>query len=348
MQQDERHPTELERIEKEAADWMAFFDRGLTAEEQDAFFEWLAEDPRHGAVFAEDKAEWQALDLLEQWKPTHSKDANPDLLKKAFARPFWKQATFSFKIAALLMVSLGIVFILKLFLPHGSNKLAKGNVATTYERHTLEDGSLVELNTGAQVSVHFTQLERRVRLQSGEAHFSVAHNPAQPFVVEVQGSQVRALGTAFSVRLTSESLEVLVTEGKVSMEGRPGDQPPVQTIQPATPATELVAGQRAVQPLHEPAFKPEVFTVTTGEIESRLAWKDQILDFNSKPLAEVVAEFNRHNYKQILIGDPSLNDLRVTVALKPDNVTGFVRLLELSAGVIAEETENGTLILMKQ
>jgi ferric-dicitrate binding protein FerR (iron transport regulator) len=150
--------------------------------------------------------------------------------------------------------------------------------------------------------------------------------------------------------LTSESLEVLVTEGKVSLEEQAPKDPVNSTPKPTKTYrhTELVAGQRAVQPLINKEFNPEVFTVTSNEIESRLAWKDQILDFDSRSLSEVVNEFNRHNYTQIVIGDEALNELKVTIALKPDNYEGLVKLLELSAGVEAEETDYGTIVLRKR
>lgn len=342
--------SEEERIEKEAADWVACFDRGLSAAEQDAFFEWLAENPRHGEVFAEDQQEWQDFDLLDEWRPEYSQEANPDLLKRNFPKPFWKRAASLYGLAAMLVlgVGLGMVYQWRSSLPEAN--LAEGEFATSYERHVLSDGSTVELNAGAQVAVHFTAAERRVQLVTGEAHFSIIEDSERPFVVGVEGAEVRAIGTAFSIRLTSESFEVLVTEGKVRMEeigGAKAEDFPATEHALSVP-TDLIAGQMAVQPLNNDVFEPIVYTVTMSELESRLAWKDEILDYDSRSLVEVVNEFNQHNYTQIRIGDEELNDIKVTIALKPDNFEGFVKLLELSAGIEAEYAENGTIILKKR
>ena len=67
-----------EEREEIAASWMWRFDRGLTAEEQDSFFEWLAEEPRNSAVFAKYRRNWKRLDNLANWLPEHSDKPNPD------------------------------------------------------------------------------------------------------------------------------------------------------------------------------------------------------------------------------------------------------------------------------
>lgn len=345
-----------ERIEAEAADWIAKIDRGLVDTEQDAFFDWLAADPRHGECLAEDKAEWDAFDVLDEWRPVDSKLPNPDLLKqpaRAKAQSVWLRAPFWIGAVA-------AVFVVGYFLPQWrdahpddrAHRLSNENYASSYERHVLEDGSTVELNRGSQVSVRYTAEERRLELISGEAHFSVVPDADRPFVVTARNSEVVAVGTAFNVKIKLDSLEVIVTKGKVRFE-------PVlaqnlkNTVEstPGTPglsvATELEAGFRAIQNLDGAQFAPKVFKLTTTEVATRLAWKDAVLDFNSRPLSEVVSAFNRHNHSQIVIGDEELLDMKVTVALKPDNHKGFVRLLEMTAGIEAIQQDSSTVILRR-
>jgi transmembrane sensor len=82
---------------------------------------------------------------------------------------------------------------------------------------TLPDGSVLQLNTDSVVETAYSPTERRVRLKKGEAFFSVAKNPQRPFWVDVGAVSVRAVGTAFNVRFRPEAVEVLVKEGKVSV-----------------------------------------------------------------------------------------------------------------------------------
>jgi transmembrane sensor len=86
------------------------------------------------------------------------------------------------------------------------------------ERLALPDGSRVELKDGSEVVVQYSASERRVKLTGGEAHFTVWKDKTRPFIVNAAGVEVRAVGTAFNVRLEAKSVEVLVTEGRV--EGR--------------------------------------------------------------------------------------------------------------------------------
>src|SRR6185312_8533669 len=85
------------------------------------------------------------------------------------------------------------------------------------ERKTLVDGSVVELRDTAEIAVDYAGPLRRVTLRRGEALFQVAKNPARPFVVKAGGLEVRAVGTAFSVQIDGAAVDVLVTEGRVSV-----------------------------------------------------------------------------------------------------------------------------------
>src|SRR3546814_20200955 len=66
---------------------------------------------------------------------------------------------------------------------------------------TLPDGSLVTLDS--ETDMRFTDMPgaRHVELLSGRDFFKVAHNPSRPFTVTAAGKRVRAIGTAFQVRL---------------------------------------------------------------------------------------------------------------------------------------------------
>jgi len=111
---------------------------------------------------------------------------------------------------------------------------------------TLEDGSVVELNHGAEIATHFTPTERRVTLLRGEVTFQVAKESKKPFIVAVGDVQMRALGTRFNVRCDTQEVQVTVLEGKV------------RVIIPADPTAgraegsrqDLDAGQRMVVALH--------------------------------------------------------------------------------------------------
>jgi transmembrane sensor len=319
-----------ETMAREAAAWLIRQDRGLTPAEQDEFLQWLAADRRHFKWLAQHQDSWRRLDTLAEWRPEHSVEPNPDLLarpKRRFPPIMGIGLAAAAAVAALAWFATGRSWVG--FSPPSDSAL----VAAAYESRVLDDGSVVELNRGASITVHFTPAERRVELVQGEAHFKVAKNPLRPFIVRAAGVDVRAVGTAFDVRLGAEAVEVLVTEGHVQV-NRPAAAATGAAIDPAP----VVAGQRAVVSLTRAPAPPQVTAVSAEEISRSLGWQPRLLDFASTPLSEVVAEFNRHNQTQLVIADPALRSVPIVASFRSDNVDGFVRLLELTVGIRAERS----------
>ncbi|MBA3848504.1 MAG: hypothetical protein C0502_00730 [Opitutus sp.] len=317
---------ETERIDRAAAAWVVRRDRGLTAAEQDEFFHWLAADPRHGERLAQHQRTWKEFNLLAQWRPEHSAEPNPDLLAKPRPRRPWRVALgWGVPLAA------AAAFAVAVFWEKPAPAPAALATAPRYSQRVLEDGSTVELRGGSEVEVHYTAGERRVVLRHGEAFFTVAKNPARPFIVSAEGVAVRAVGTAFNVRLAAGAVEVLVTEGKVHVA-----PPPVAgVLAPELPLLE--AGRRALVPLADAAAAPpSVATVSAAEIARALAWQPRLLDFNSTPLSEVVAEFNLRNTTQLVLAPDAPASLPIMLTFRSDNVEGFVRLLEANGAIRAE------------
>ena len=85
---------------------------------------------------------------------------------------------------------------------------------------TLSDGTRVYLNAESRLKypVVFRGTERVVEL-SGEAYFKVSKDALRPFVVKMNGVNVRVLGTSFNVRSYADEGQVVTTlvEGKVKV-----------------------------------------------------------------------------------------------------------------------------------
>src|SRR5690606_2450025 len=128
-------------------------------------------------------------------------------------------------------------------------------------------------------------------LVQGEAQFSVARDSARPFIVRAGGVDVRAVGTAFNVKLAGASIELLVTEGTVHVAPAPTLLRGAADGVAPTPAAEfqasLSAGQRTIIPVASEGAAPVVLEASRDEVERLLLWKPRLLDFNATPLAEV-------------------------------------------------------------
>ncbi len=188
-------------------------------------------------------------------------------------------------------------------------------VVTAPEHRTLPDGTLVELRPGAELIVNFTADSvglRRVTLTRGEALFHVAHNSARPFVVSAGRSDFRAVGTAFSVNLTPESVALLVTEGRVAVE-------------PTTPL--------AVAP------------VSADEALRALAWRVPRLEFSETPLTEVVRLLNEHSGRRLRLATPDLSRVEISGALRANNLDPLFQILRTTYRIETALDSDGVIVL---
>lgn len=113
----------------------------------------------------------------------------------------------------------------------------------------LDDGSVVWLNSESSLIYpkQFVGGKRIVKL-SGEAYFEVERDEKKPFVVSVEGMEIKVLGTSFNVAaykdeetvtttLVSGSVEVITQHGMVQL--TPGKQATVQEGNPNITITEV-------------------------------------------------------------------------------------------------------------
>jgi transmembrane sensor len=317
-------------IEREAAAWVVREERGLTAAEQDVLSHWLSADPSHGEILRERRWAWREFDRIAGLPTTLTPAPDPDLLAPRAIRSKVhspRRRVSAWAAAAAVVAASFLLWLSTAPRAIPSGPLASPRLSTALaapcEQRTLEDGSLVQLNRGTQLSIDFTAGVRRVRLVRGEAHFAVAKNPERPFVVEAGGVTVRAVGTAFNVQLTSAAVEVVVAEGRVAV-----DREAEAHSNPM--ASVLDAHQRVVVPLRETGLGPPAVTLSEAELTARLVWQPRMLDFTDVPLASVLEELNRRNPVQLIPESAALRELRVNASIRSDNVEGIVRLLESS------------------
>ena len=322
-----RTPTQADDI---AAGWFIRRDRGFTAAEQAEFEHWLKADPRHQAAMDRAERVWQAVDPV--FALARGAPPDRDFLAPPRRRRAW--------LAVPLLAAAAVAFVLLRSPAPAPSKVSSGRVVVhpAPQRLTLDDGTLVDLNTGAKVNVEFTPSERRVRLVQGEAYFAVARNPARPFLVSVGRVSVRDVGTAFSVELGRENIAVLVTEGRVGVNEVAGGPNPRATD--AHELAVLTAGERGIvrhAVAAEDRARPEVTVtkLTPAQIERALSWQGLRLEFFDRPLGDLVADFNRYNRRQLVVQDAATAGIRVGGNFRADNLDDFVRLLGVGFGVSA-------------
>ena len=339
-----------EEIELAAAEWVIRLERGLEPTEQAELDVWLAADPRHWTALAEHRDAWHRFEPLakSERKRTVSLASNFLSPDGSSAPPRQGPKTRWLRILAPTL-TVAAAIALGIFLrtpPPAADSLA--SLTAPCERRVLEDGSVIQLDRSALVTVVYTPTERRVTLRRGKAHFAVAKNHDRPFTVTASGVSVRAVGTAFDVSIDSSAVAVLVTEGTVQV--KKPEQSVAESLSPTapSPAAPLVTvGQLAIVSLAPTALVPEVATLSAAELESRSAWQPRLLNYDDTPLAVIVGAFNQRNGVQMTIDDATLGNLRMTVSIRSDNLAGFVRLLEGNFGVRAGSGKASEIVLRR-
>jgi len=326
-------------IMAQASEWLARRDAGFAPSEQADFDTWLAADPRHAVAATELGHAWTMLN-----RPRDLGRANHVLLELATRRERRGRRARGVAwagLAAAAVLAMAVV-------PFGERSEAPDSetfpstVTLRPMLQTLADGSLVQLNVGAEISVEFSAAQRAIKLVRGEAHFAVVKDPARPFVVSAGTLEVRAVGTEFAVRLAPEQVDVLVTEGKVAAASSVAPA----ASEPGVAQMLVPAGRRVVIPLADASVSgSRSEQVSPAQIDAALAWRGKHVEFTGTPLADAVTLFNRQNTLQLSFADPAHGKLRVSGVFWLDDPEGFARLLEASFSVKAVRVGPGAIAI---
>jgi transmembrane sensor len=313
-------------VDEEAARWIVRVDEGeLTDTERKAFEAWRAV-PENATAYAALKDHWGEMDGLA--------GLAGGVESKPWVQPAaWAGAGLA---AAALLGALFIGFGGQR--APGSQPAAQVAAAqpgvglyTTQvgglQKITLADGSVVTLNTSSRIEARITAEERSIRLLQGEAYFEVAHDASRPFRVYAGDGVTTAVGTAFSVHLDRNAVEVVVSQGRVSY-ARVADsvEPPVAFVSAGEAAT--FDDSITIDPIALP------------EVSRKLSWTTGQLEFLGDPLSSVVEDISRYTGVTFEFADPSLADMRVAGRFEVGRVEAMLDALETSFEVRVERVDD--------
>lgn len=194
----------------------------------------------------------------------------------------------------------------------------------------LPDGTIVWLNSMSVLSCDFSrnQKERRVTLD-GECYFEVARDPSRRFVVETQGIEVEALGTAFDVKSYSDDEEIVtgVRRGRV----------------------RVTCGQEAMElePEQKSVYRKSDGLLLRSPIADMTAldfWRSGILVFESAPLSEIAVTVERMYGVRVEFGSEEIKRISFTGTISNNSISNIFYLISLTYP-ISYTIEGGTVRL---
>ncbi|MGC6329431.1 FecR family protein [Rhizorhabdus sp. FW153] len=314
-------------IDDHAAQWAARVDRSpLSSEEQRNLEIWLAGDSRRVGAYAMARAALVRVDAARAL----GADYDPEQFIAGAAQndngAGWlsRRRLLGMSASVLAVAGAGLV---------GMNLLGGRRYSTTTGgmlRVSLEDGSIVNLNTESTLEVRFDGQQRTVFLRAGEALFEVARDRARPFVVMAGETGVRAVGTSFTVRREADKrVAVVVSEGEVEVTQRGIDVPAVRL----TENMMAQADPEAVVPI-------ETSTIDQGAVARRLFWREGKIGFSDTTLGEASAEFARYSDIRIVIPETQVAEQRVTGLFTATDPAGFADAAAASLGLKVQHSGN--------
>jgi transmembrane sensor len=303
-------------INATAARWIERRDRDEWGETDQAELNaWLDRSAAHRAAFWRLEAAWKDTNRLTAFQPR--------LRPVRDARPGVSRTAFKFAAALLLFAVFGGGTALYMQTPDWKT------YSTTVggrEILTLGDGTKIELNTDSVVRVSQNAHQRNVWLDKGEAYFDVTHDASRPFTVTVGNRRITDLGTKFVVRRETDQLKVAVLDGRVQVEEKGGEANPTVL----TKGDVIVATATKLTRSRTPA----------KQIESDLGWRNGVLVFNDRTLADVVEEFNRYNTRKLIVADNKAAQTRIAGTFRADNIDAFANTAHRVLGLKVEKRGN--------
>src|ERR1700675_2116457 len=229
-----------EDTQREASTWFSRMNADdVTADDCTRFEAWLRAHSCNAKAYTELSATWQEL---VKSGPLVRAVYFGQVMNAASAPPAprrrWATAAVAAGIGA---VVLGVTWNLYRQKEETRFQTAIGEQAAV----ALPDGSSFDLNTNSRIWVDYSQRQRVIRLERGEAFFKVAHDTQRPFWVRAGDYWVRAVGTAFNVYLSPTGAEVTVREGTVKVVHATANEPPPSDAAITGFAPAVTAGEQA-------------------------------------------------------------------------------------------------------
>ncbi len=317
-----------EAIQAVAADWVLRLDEEpLALSARAELLEWLKESPQHVEEFLLATAAWRELDDIDPQKQLDidallaEAESNVVTLSEAIPGVASTDTTARRRIwwlgglAATVLVAVGAT----LTWPPATQVQHYETGLGQQTLFTLDDGSIVHLNTQSELTVRIGDDSRELNLRRGEALFDVARDPERPFRVRSGDVTVEAIGTQFNVYRRNDGVQVTVVEGTVKVE----PLQPAATIESGNSAVTLEAGEEA-----RSRRSGEVARIDVPDLEKSTAWREQRLVFRDDSLAIVATEFNRYNQLQIDVNLPATITRPITATFDAHDPESFVAFLE--------------------
>lgn len=285
---------EHEARRQEATQWHVRLTSGrVTEDDQRQFHAWREAHPANDAAYRNIEQLWQLAGIAYEEArpaPVAAKERRPWPALPWGLAPRWRWAGV---LATLLLV-------VGWYLSESTLNTWRADYATAVgvqRTVTLEDGTVLLLNTDTTVNVAWSTDVRRLELLRGEAIVTVAPDARRPLILTAGPLAVRALGTEFDVQMNGNDVTVTAIEHAIEV----------------TAPHRRESGARTLEAGRRVRYTRQGFgAVESVPLDRTAPWRHGRLIFEAQPLADVVAELNRYRHGRIVIVNEALHAHKVS------------------------------------
>ncbi len=215
----------------------------------------------------------------------------------------------------------------------------------------LPDGTHVWLNSGSSLTypMSFANKACRVVALNGEGFFKVHKNPKVPFIVRMNGMDIRVTGTTFNARAYRDEPDVTVAlvEGSVLL----GKQEP----------TRMFEESASLHPMEVAVLNKQdnkIALADKSDLTKYTAWTQGRIVFDNDPIQTVIDKLEKLYNIHVLIPDKALLQYHFTATFINESLERAVKIISLSSPITfqinnGKQDANGaygqrTLILRKE
>lgn len=337
-------PNNKDKIFNQASEWIAKIDREMSEQEVQAFQSWFNRSEEHQKVFTEMAIIWDKMASLERLSELFPAD-NMAAARRQRTSTKWYVAA-----AASLLLAVSTFFVTLSPSSWGEKYVKYETAVGESSTITLADNSTVLLNTNSVLKVLYTDEYRLLKLEQGELHVDVAHEPSRPLRVVANNRVFQALGTAFNVQVKKADVELIVTDGKVvvaDIEQTKQQQLAAFNID-AQQAPTVSKGEMVSLSVNQQANDAVVKAIAGSELTANLSWRKGNLIFTGQTLSEAMLEVSRYTRVKFQIADRSIEDIKIAGRFKIGDINGLLAALGNNFDIQANRVNKNLVILTKQ
>lgn len=229
--------------------------------------------------------------------------------------------------AAILLVALGSWWMYNTFNKPASIAMINKQSFSNTVVDTLSDGSIVTLNKNTVVSypASFKAKTRTVKLK-GEAFFKVTPDKTKPFIVDAGNVTVTVVGTAFNIKNYDSTTQVIVESGIVR-------------VSRSSQSIELHKGEQVYINNNTAAFEK-----STVKDSLYNYYRSKQIICNNTPLPDVIATINQAYNAHIVLGDDSLQKLRLSTTFKEESFETVINIIQQTFNLRVTQQGDSTIL----